>query len=85
MPLIMPGVMTGTLLVFVLSLTDFVVSQVLTNVGDQTLAVFVYSSLRATISPALGASSAVFIVIAAVAFFLVLRFGRMERFLFGRG
>ena len=79
LPLIMPGVMTGTLLVFVLSLTDFVVSQVLTNVGDQTLAVFVYSSLRATISPALGASSAVFIVIAAAAFFLVLRFGRMER------
>lgn len=85
LPLIMPGVMTGTLLVFVLSLTDFVVSQVLTNVGDQTLAVFVYSSLRATISPALGASSAVFIVIAAAAFFLVLRFGRMERFLFRRG
>jgi putative spermidine/putrescine transport system permease protein len=84
-PQLMPGVMTGTLLVFVLSLTDFVVSQVLTNVGDQTLAVFVYSSLRATISPALGASSAVFIIIAAAAFALVLRFGRMERFLFRRG
>ena len=43
------------------------------------------SSLRATLSPALGASSAVFIVIAAAAFFLVLRFGRMEQFLFRRG
>jgi putative spermidine/putrescine transport system permease protein len=85
LPLITPGVMTGTLLVFVLSLTDFVVSQVLTNVGDQTLAVYVYSSLRATISPALGASSAVFIAIAAAAFALVLRFGQMERFLFRRG
>ena len=84
LPLMMPGIMTGTLLVFVLGLTDFVVSQVLTTLNDQTLAVYVYSSLRATISPALGASSVVFIVIAAAAFFLVLRFGRMERFLFGR-
>ncbi len=82
LPLMMPGITTGTLLVFVLSLTDFVVSQVLTTLNDQTLAVYMYSSLRASISPALGASSALFIVIAAIAFVIVLRFGRMERFLF---
>ena len=37
LPLLMPGVITGALLVFVLSMTDFVVSEVLTSLNDQTL------------------------------------------------
>jgi putative spermidine/putrescine transport system permease protein len=70
--------------VFVLSITDFVVSQVLTTVDNQTLPVFIYAGLRTAISPALGAASALFIAVAAVAFAIVLRLGKIERFLFQR-
>ena len=82
LPLLAPGIVTGALVVFVLSITDFVVSQVLTTVDDQTLPVYIYSGLRGAISPALGAVSALFIVVVALAFAAVLRLGKVERFLF---
>jgi putative spermidine/putrescine transport system permease protein len=81
LPLVMPGIVTGAIIVFVLSITDFVESQVLTTAGDQTLPVFIYSGLRTSISPSLGAASALFIVIATVVFIAVLRLGGVERFL----
>jgi putative spermidine/putrescine transport system permease protein len=81
LPLISPGIATGAIIVFVLSITDFVVSEVLTNPGDQTLPVFIYSGLRTAISPGLGAASAFFIAIAAVVFLVALRLGGVERFL----
>lgn len=82
LPLLAPGIVTGALVVFVLSITDFVVSQVLVTIDDQTLPVFVYSGLRGAISPALGAVSAFFIAVVALAFAIVLRLGKVERFLF---
>jgi putative spermidine/putrescine transport system permease protein len=82
LPLLAPGIVTGALIVFVLSITDFVVSQVLTTVDNQTLPVFIYAGLRTAISPALGAASALFIAVAALAFAVVLRLGKVERFLF---
>ena len=82
LPLLAPGIVTGALVVFVLSITDFVVSQVLTTIDNQTLPVFVYSGLRGAISPALGAVSAFFIAVVALAFAVVLRLGKVERFLF---
>ncbi len=85
LPLIAPGIVTGAIIVFVLSITDFVISQVLTTIDDQTLPVFIYSGLRTTISPGLGAAAALFIAIATAVFVLVLRVGGAERFLLRRG
>ena len=82
LPLLAPGIVTGALVVFVLSITDFVVSQVLTTIDNYTLPVFVYSGLRGAISPALGAVSTFFIAVVALAFAVVLRLGKVERFLF---
>jgi putative spermidine/putrescine transport system permease protein len=85
LPLIAPGIITGAIIVFVLSITDFVVSEVLTNVNDYTLPVFIYSSLRSTVSPSLGAAAALFILVAAGVFLSVLRLGGVERFLLRQG
>jgi putative spermidine/putrescine transport system permease protein len=82
LPLLAPGIVTGALIVFVLSITDFVICQVLTTVDNPTLPVFIYGGLRDAISPALGAASALFIGVAAVVFAIVLRLGKVERFLF---
>lgn len=84
LPLMASGIVTGAILVFVLSITDFVVSEVLTSPSDQTLPVFIYSGIRANISPGLGAASAVFIGVATLVFIVVLRIGGVERFLAGR-
>lgn len=82
LPVLMPGIITGALLVFVSSLTDYVISQVLTNVDNVTLPVYIYSSLRTTISPALGAACGIFIVLTAILFAGALKAGNVERFLY---
>jgi len=84
LPLMASGIVTGAVFMFVVSITDFVVSEVLTTVNDQTLPVFIYSGLRANISPSLGAASAFFIILATLVFILVLRIGGVERFLIRR-
>lgn len=84
LPLMTPGIVTGAIIVFVLSITDFVLSQVLTTSANQTLPVFIYSGLRTSISPGLGAASALFIAIATLVFVVVLRIGGVERFLLRR-
>lgn len=80
-PALLPGVVTGALLAFVLSLTDFVVSVILTNLNDVTLPVYVYSGIRTTVSPILGAVSLVFVLVSMLAFALVARIGRLDRLL----
>ncbi|MFN8223168.1 MAG: ABC transporter permease subunit [Gaiellales bacterium] len=85
LPLVTPGIVTGAIIVFVLSITDFVISQVLTTPANQTLPVFIYSGLRTSISPGLGAAAALFIGIATLVFVLVLRIGGVERFLLRDG
>jgi len=84
LPLLAPGIVTGALLVFVLSITDFVLGVVLTNVDTATLPVVIYSGLRSNVSPLLGAATVLFIVVAGAACAAVLRFGRLEQFVFRR-
>jgi putative spermidine/putrescine transport system permease protein len=84
LPQLAPGILTGALLTWMLALTDFVVSVVLTNENNITLPVLVYSGLRVAVSPSLAAAAAVFIAIASVVVFVVLRMGRIEQFLYRR-
>jgi putative spermidine/putrescine transport system permease protein len=84
LPLLAPGIVTGCLLVFVLSITDFMVSLVLTNASSATLPVTIYSGLRSNVSPLLGAATVLFIVVATAVSAIVLRIGKLERFVFRR-
>jgi putative spermidine/putrescine transport system permease protein len=81
-PGVAPGVITGGLMVFVLGITEFIVSAILVNLNNLTLPVFVYSGIRTTVSPFLAAVAVLFIVVAICVLVLVIRFGRIERFLY---
>jgi ABC-type spermidine/putrescine transport system permease subunit II len=83
-PAVAPGVITGGLMVFVLGITEFVVSAILVNLNNLTLPVFVYSGIRTTVSPFLAAVAVLFIAVAACVLSLVIRFGRIEQFLYRR-
>ncbi len=83
-PGVAPGVITGGLMVFVLGMTEFIVSAILVNVNDLTLPVFVYSGIRTTVSPFLAAVAVLFIVVAICVLSLVIRFGKIEQFLYRR-
>ena len=50
------GIVAGAIIVFVLSITDFVVSEVLTTSATRHCPSIIYSGLRTTVSPGLGAA-----------------------------
>jgi len=81
LPSVMPGVITGGLLMFVLAMTEFLVSLLLTDARTVTLPVQIYNNVRSIITPDLAAVSSVFVVIALVAVWLLDRLVGLEIFL----
>jgi putative spermidine/putrescine transport system permease protein len=81
LPAVMPGVITGGLLMFVLALNEFIVSLLLVDARIVTLPVLMYNSIRAIITPDLAALSVVYILIAVVSIWLLDRLVGLEIFL----
>ncbi len=50
LPLILPGILSGTLLAFAMSMDDFVISFFVTGPGTTTLPLKIYSSVRMGVS-----------------------------------
>jgi spermidine/putrescine transport system permease protein len=73
LPSIMPGVLSGALLAFTLSLDDFVITFFTTGPGASTLPIYVYGLLRRIVTPQVNALSAVWISLVLVTVFLVQR------------
>jgi spermidine/putrescine transport system permease protein len=62
LPLLMPGIISGGLLAFTLSLDDFVISFFVTGQGWQTLPVYIWGQIRRGISPEINAISTLMLV-----------------------
>lgn len=84
LPAVMPGIITGALLMFILAMTEFLVSLLLVDARTVTLPVQIYNSIRSIITPDLAAVSVVFIVIAGLAIILLDRLAGLEIFLKSR-
>jgi putative spermidine/putrescine transport system permease protein len=67
LPAVMPGVITGSLLMFILALNEFLVSLLLVDARIVTLPVQIYNSIRSIITPDLAAISVVFVIVAGIA------------------
>lgn len=65
-PLILPGVVSGALLAFTLSLDDYIVTFFTNGVGTNTLPIFVYGSLRQRVSPEINALSTLMLLASMV-------------------
>ena len=74
-PLILPGVISGALLAFTLSLDDFVITFFLSGVGTTTLPVFVYGLLKLTVTPEINAISTIILLFSTllIGFSLILQ------------
>jgi putative spermidine/putrescine transport system permease protein len=81
LPGVLPGVITGSLLMFILAMNEFLVSLLLTDARTVTLPVQIYNSIRSIITPDLAAVSVVFIVMAGVAVAVLDRIVGLEIFL----
>lgn len=73
-PMILPGILSGALLAFTLSLDDFVITFFTSGPGSTTLPIYVYGLLRRIITPQVNALSAVWIAIVFIAVFFIQRF-----------
>lgn len=70
-PIILPGVLSGALLAFTLSLDDFVITFFTNGPGSTTLPIYVYGLLRRIITPQVNALSTVWILIVFIAVLLL--------------
>ncbi|MBF8984623.1 ABC transporter permease [Lutibacter sp. B2] len=71
LPEIMPGVITGFLLAFTLSLDDFMVSFFTTGSGVSTLSIKVYSMTKLGVSPKINALSTILFIGVLILFILL--------------
>ncbi len=66
LPLMMPGIIAGAVLAFVISLDDFIISNFVATAGSTTLPVYIYSMIRQGVSPEVNAVSTILFAISAV-------------------
>jgi len=83
-PGVMPGIITGALLMFILAINEFIVSLMLVDAYTVTLPVLMYNNIRFTITPDLAAVSVVYIALAALAIWVLDRVVGLEVFLKSR-
>jgi putative spermidine/putrescine transport system permease protein len=82
LPSLASGIILGAFLMFVFGITEFLVSFILVDVNDITLPVYMFGSLRQTLSPILAAVGSLYIVVAMLICIVAVRFGRAEQYLF---
>lgn len=70
-PMILPGILSGGLLAFTLSLDDFVITFFTNGPGSTTLPIYVYGLLRKIITPQVNALSTVWILTVFLAVMLL--------------
>jgi spermidine/putrescine transport system permease protein len=58
-PLLMPGILSGAMLAFIISMDDFVITYFVAGAGATTLPVYIFSSIRMGISPKINAISSI--------------------------
>jgi spermidine/putrescine transport system permease protein len=63
LPLIMPGVLSGALLAFTLSLDDYIITLFTAGPGSTTLPLRVFSMLRQAVTPKVNALSSLWILV----------------------
>lgn len=63
LPLLMPGVLAGAMLSFVISMDDFIITLMVAGAGDTTLPVYIYSMIRQGITPEINAVSSILLVV----------------------
>lgn len=76
LPLLMPGILAGAMLAFVISLDDVVISLFVAGPGQETLPLYVIGQLRRIVTPEMNAVSTMFLlasILLVAIFFLMSR------------
>ncbi len=77
MPLLLPGILSGAMLAFIISLDDFVITSFVAGAGATTLPVYIYGMIRIGISPEVNAISTILLGISIVVVILANWVGKL--------
>lgn len=66
LPLLTPGIVSGALLAFIISLDDVIISNFLTSAGTTTLPIYLFSLIRKGVSPAVDAVATLLLLLAVL-------------------
>lgn len=77
LPLLMPGIVSGALLAFIISLDDFIISSFLSSADSTTLPIYLFGLIRKGVSPGVNAVATLLlllsVVVVTLTFFLTQR------------
>lgn len=85
LPGVMPGVLLGSVLVFVVGITEFLVSLILTTTENQTLPVVLFGSLRSQLQLRHAAAGGLYIGIAILVVLLMTQLKALDQFFQRKG
>ena len=66
LPLMLPGIMAGLMLAFVISLDDVVITELVKSAGQDTLPTYMLGQLRRIVTPEMNAISTAFLILSIV-------------------
>ena len=78
LPLLMPGILSGVVLAFIISLDDFVTTFFVGGAGSTTLPIYIFGLVRTGVTPEVNAISALMLLISIALVSLSLFLGRSE-------
>jgi len=81
LPMIVPYLISGYAFAFVLSLNEYIVAYMTVGFTMETLPIKIFNALRYGYTPTMASVSVFFVVIAAIVFALIARFGDLPRLL----
>ncbi len=82
LPGIMPGILSGTIMVFVLGISEFVISLLLSTVSIQTLPIAMFASLRGPPPPEVAAAAGLYVVAALLVVLTLTSLKSTEQFFY---
>lgn len=79
LPLLWPGILSGAMLAFIISLDDFVITYFVAGAGGTTLPVYIFGMIRIGITPEVNAISALMLVVSIAFVSLSFIVGRLRQ------
>ncbi|WP_037312880.1 ABC transporter permease [Ruegeria halocynthiae] len=78
LPALMPGIVAGALMAFVISLDDFIITLMVAEAGSTTLPVYLYGMLRQGVTPEANAAAAILLVVSVTCVVLAHAFAKRK-------
>lgn len=76
LPLIMPGILSGGVLAFIISLDDFITTFFVGGAGSTTLPIYIFGLIKVGVSPEVNAISSIMLIVSVAMVSLSLLLGR---------